>query len=373
MIKPTILVTGASGKTGGQVASQLLAAGYPVRTLVRAEDARSRALKQAGATVLVGDLTDPQCLFEAMRGVQRGYFLPPFDPYMIQGAAAFAVAAREAKLEAIVGLSQWLANPEHPALATRQHWLVDKLFATLPGTALTVVAPGFFAEMPYMSVFKYAAHLGVFAFPARGSSRNAPPSVNDIARVAAAALMDPAKHAGKRYRPTGPQMLSLHDMAGIMGTVLKRPVRHVNMPMWMFYKAARMDGFNPFLLSQMGAFLRDHDRGAFELGGVTDDVLSVTGRAPESFETIVRRCAVHPEVQRSFNKFARVVGGFMSIPLRTGFNPERFAKTLQMPRPKRGVLSADSGFWRHEHGLAAIPAITPAPEQRMRETVSPLA
>lgn len=375
MTQPKFLVTGATGKTGGQVATQLLSAGYPVRAFVRSMDRRSERLKTAGAEIVVGDLADPQQLLDAMRGVQRAYFLPPFDPYMIQCASAFAVAAREAKLEALVGMSQWLANPEHPALATRQHWLADRLFALLPDTALTIVEPGFFADMPYMSLIRYAAQLGVFPVPARGTSRNAPPSVDDIARVAVAALTDPAKHAGKRYRPTGPEMLSLKEMAAIMGKVLGRTVRHVNMPLWMFYKAARMDGFDHFLLSQMGHFLRDHDRGAFELGGTTDAVLATTGRAPESFEVVTRRYAASPAAQRTPANFVRTFAGFMSVPLRPGFNPERFTRVLWMPQPKRPVLSADSAYWRQEHGVPPVQAVAagrPAAGRRMMgERVTP--
>lgn len=359
-IKPRILVTGATGKTGGQVAARLLAAGYPVRAYVRREDARSAKLMAAGAQIAVGDLADPQALLDAMRDVQRGYFLPPFDPYMIQSAAAFAVAAREARLESIVALSQWLANPDHPALATRQHWLADRLFAMLPGTALTIVNPGFFADMPYMSLIKYAAQLGVFPVPASGASKNAPPSVDDIARVVVGALADPVQHAGKSYRPTGPEMLSLKDMAKIMGKVLGRSVIHVKLPLWMFYKAARMDGFDHFLLSQMGAYLQDHDRGAFELGGPTDHVLEVTGRPPESFETITRRYAAQPQAQRTVGNFAKAFAGFMSVPLRPGFNPRRFADTLWMPQPERPMLSADSVLWRQEHGVPPLASTAPA-------------
>ena len=43
MTNAKILVTGATGKTGGQVAQQLLAAGYPVRAFVRREDESQRA------------------------------------------------------------------------------------------------------------------------------------------------------------------------------------------------------------------------------------------------------------------------------------------------------------------------------------------
>jgi nucleoside-diphosphate-sugar epimerase len=35
MIKPRIIVTGATGRTGSVVASELLKAGYPVRAMVR--------------------------------------------------------------------------------------------------------------------------------------------------------------------------------------------------------------------------------------------------------------------------------------------------------------------------------------------------
>jgi hypothetical protein len=47
-----------------------------------------------------------------------------------------------------------------------------------------------------MEMLPFAAHLGVFPLPVDGESRNAPPSVDDIARVAVAALLDPARHAG---------------------------------------------------------------------------------------------------------------------------------------------------------------------------------
>ena len=114
MIKPRIIVTGATGKTGSVVVSELLKAGYPVRTLVHKEDGRSAHLKAQGAELAVADMSDVERVADALKDVQRAYFCPPFDPYMIQGAVAFAVAAREAGLEHIVGLTQWLASPSHP-------------------------------------------------------------------------------------------------------------------------------------------------------------------------------------------------------------------------------------------------------------------
>ena len=56
MIKPKILVTGATGKTGGAVVTELLAKGWPVRAAVRVRDARSDRLQRRGAEIVVVDI-----------------------------------------------------------------------------------------------------------------------------------------------------------------------------------------------------------------------------------------------------------------------------------------------------------------------------
>jgi uncharacterized protein YbjT (DUF2867 family) len=164
MLKPKILVTGATGKTGSLVVAELLKAGYPVRAMVHREDARSGRLKAQGVEIAVADMSDVERVADALKDVQRAYYCPPFDPYMIQGAVAFAIAARESKLDQIVGLTQWLSSPSHPALMTRQLWLVDRLFSMTPGVAHTIVRPGFFADS-YLVLTGLAAHLGLLNRP----------------------------------------------------------------------------------------------------------------------------------------------------------------------------------------------------------------
>jgi NAD(P)H dehydrogenase (quinone) len=165
MINPKILVTGATGRTGKAVVTQLLAKGWPVRAAVRVRDARSNLLQRQGAEVVTADIFDPGQLTDAMRGLQRAYYCPPYHPFVIQSALAFAVAARETGLEQIVGLSQWLAGPNHPALMSRQHWLIDQMFMALPSTAYTTIMPGFFADSPYLEMMPFVGHLGVLPLP----------------------------------------------------------------------------------------------------------------------------------------------------------------------------------------------------------------
>src|SRR5260370_31703009 len=122
-----------------------------------------------------------------MRGVQRAYYCPPYHPFVIQSAVAFADAARETGLEQIVGLSQWLAGPNHPALMSRQHWLIDRMFAALPSIAYTAFNPGLFADSPYLDMMPFAAHLAILPLPMVIEIPNTPSSFGDSARPVAAA------------------------------------------------------------------------------------------------------------------------------------------------------------------------------------------
>src|SRR3974377_1038220 len=106
MTKPRILVTGATGKTGAVVVTELLKADYPVRAIEHREDSRSAGLGPRGSETRFANRSDVEHIADALKDVQRAYFCPPLDPYMVQGAVAFAVAAKEARLEQLVGLSQ---------------------------------------------------------------------------------------------------------------------------------------------------------------------------------------------------------------------------------------------------------------------------
>jgi len=349
MTLPAVLVTGATGKLGRLIVHQLLAAGWPVRALERRHDPRSRALQQAGAEIALGDLTDPVPLAEAMRGVQRALFLPAFSPYMTHMAVAFADAARSARLESVVSLSQWLAAPSHPAFATRQHWLADRLLGSLPGIAHTVVNPGFFADN-VLRTLPYAAHLGALPW-LYGNGRNAPPSNEDIAAVAAHALMKPERHAGRSYRPTGPQLLSPDEIVQTIACVVGHGVVKVPLPFWMFVKAARLDGASIDELMPYRAYIEDYRSGAFELGAPNKDVLEVTGRPAEDFESITRRYSALPAALPTLANRLRTAATFMAIPFSPGYDLQGHARALKEPKPLQAEPAVQSGIWRREHGL----------------------
>ena len=353
MIRPTILVTGATGKTGGAVVAQLREQGWPVRAVVRSRDERSKRLERLGAETVVADLFDPDQMVQAMRGTARAYYCPPLHPYAIQSAAAFAAAAAETKLEAVVGLSQWLASPNHPSLHTRQLWLIERMLSSIPGVVHVNLNPGYFADN-YLRLIDFASLLAIFPV-FTGNSRNAPPSNEDIARVAVALLMDPDRHACKSYRPTGPKLMSAYDMADVVRKVLGSPVLPVNLPIWMFVRAARLQGVGPFDLSSLLYYFEDHKQGAFEFGAPTNVVQELTGRPAEDFETTARRYAALPFARKTFANRLRAVVNFNLVPFTPGYNLNRFEGEQFHPVPPLPQFAMSNDRWKVEHGQQSSP------------------
>jgi hypothetical protein len=116
-------------------------------------------------------------------------------------------------------------------------------------------------------------------------------------------------------------------------------------------KAARMAGYPIDLFSGIRYYIEDHERGAFELGAPTTDVLDVTGRPAEDFETIARRYAAPFLDKRTFGNWLRELVRFVLTPLSPGFN--RYDRELRRPFPSEPQFVTDSKVWRREHGIPA--------------------
>jgi NAD(P)H dehydrogenase (quinone) len=288
-----ILVTAAAGHTGSSAVRHLLNQGFAVRAFVRRDDDRAEALRQMGAEIFVGNLYDYRDLQQALTDVQRAYHCPPYAPNLLHGAMMFALAAEEAKLEVVALMSAWNPHPTHPGTLTREHWIANSIYRWMPSVGVIHINPGIF-DFVYMMGLQAIAHFGLFAAPF-GDGLNAPPSSDDIGELAAAVLANPAPHIGKSYRPTGPELLSPNDMAAIMGRVLGRKVTYKNVPFSMFAKAAATLGISTFEIAHLRHFAAELSADAFAVGAPTDHVQRILGRAPENFESVVRRYVAEPE------------------------------------------------------------------------------
>jgi len=348
MSKPKILVTGATGKTGVSTTLGLLEKGFPARALVRKIDARAERLRAGGAEILVGSLESYRDLEVAMKGVVRAYFCPPLEPGTLRRAALFVAAAQEAKLEAVVQLSQWVADAVHPAVHAREKWLTNRVLSWAPHIGVITIQPGWFADN-YFAVMGQVAQFGLFGLPL-GQGLNAPPSNEDIARVIVACLVNPAPHIGKAYRPTGPRLLAPNGIAEAMGQALNRRVKYQDVPLPMFLKAAASLGISEFVVSQLYWFLQDYQGNAFGLGAPTGVVEEVAGLAPEDFASIARRyVAASPVAVRGLTGALREVSGLLAALLARKPDVSRIEARLGAPHVDGYVLAKESSGWMATH------------------------
>ncbi|MEN8195840.1 MAG: NmrA family NAD(P)-binding protein [Pseudomonadota bacterium] len=356
MTKPRILITAAAGKTGFATAMQLLEKDYPVRALVRRQSPRAEQLKKAGAELFLGNMHDIRDLRQAMDGVQRAYYCPPFGPNLLHASMMFAVAAEEAKLEVVTKMTQWFSAPLHESHVTREHWLTDQTMPWMPNVDVITINPALFAEF-YLLVVAPVAQLGLLPMPLGDgdAGKNAPPSNEDIASVAVGTLMDPAPHIGKSYRPTGPELLSPNDIAGILGNVVGRNVKYMDVPPIMFVKAALLQGFPMPEIFHARLYGGDQALGTTAVNGPTEIVREIGGREPESFESIARRYyANHPDAVRSIGNKLRAMAFFARLMLKRAPNMDRYARDQHFPLIKNPVPPIETGEWLATHSNGAL-------------------
>jgi hypothetical protein len=117
-------------------------------------------------------------------------------------------------------------------------------------------------------------------------------------------------------------------------------------------KTARMGGYPIDLIGGVRYCIEGHKRGAFELGAPTTDVLDVTGRPAEDFETIARRYVALPRNQRTLGNWLPQFAQFMMAPLSPGVNLDRYDRELRRPFPSEPQFAPESKVWRREHAIA---------------------
>src|SRR5215471_3424985 len=198
-----ILVTGAAGgpqgSTGRHITNLLLEQGVQVRALVHKLDARSDSLRESGVEVVEGDLLDPALIRSALQGVKRAYFTYPVADGLLEAAAIFAAAARDAGTELVVNNSQFQGTPEPPSFRNLQHRLADRIFDWAQVGAVHLQAPPYYENVRVL-VSRSVAEKSTFFLP-WGEDTTVIPLVGaeDVSRVAATLLANPGVPSQSAY------------------------------------------------------------------------------------------------------------------------------------------------------------------------------
>jgi len=287
-----ILVTGATGRQGGSgraVVETFIQRGRRVRALVRALDQRADTLKEMGAEIVVGDLTQYASIVAALDGVKSAYFCYPVAPGITEAAGLFAAAGRKQGLLTVVDLSLAAARPDNPSPQGRAQWVAEQIFewAGFSGTHLRIAA--FFMENVTLidgpgirANARIANSFGDLALPWI--------SGKDVGALAANILLKPELASTRAIYAGGVERLTYAEVASIVSSVSGSPVR---------YEELTPKAWHAELVSASARAGEANVRGADHLVAqslalranpipvIPDHVLEFTGRAPISFARFV--------------------------------------------------------------------------------------
>jgi NAD(P)H dehydrogenase (quinone) len=280
--RTTFLVTGAAGSTGRRATRLLLERGHAVRAFVRVDDGRARALSDAGADVVVGDLLRLDDVSRALEGVRSAYFVHPIAPGLLEATAVFAQAATETGVRAVVNMSQISARRDAESHAAQQHWIGERLLDRAP-FGVTHLRPTFFADNFILSS-RQIAQEGAFRYPF-GEGRHAPIAAEDQAHVIAAVMENPEPHAGRTYPLHGPVEMNHHDIAESFSKVLGRTVVYEPIEPDRFARFLAGAGYSEHLVQHLLSVAVDYQNGLFS--GANDVVRSVGQTTPTTIEDFI--------------------------------------------------------------------------------------
>jgi NAD(P)H dehydrogenase (quinone) len=215
---PVFAVTGATGGIGSRVARRLADAG--VRQILVGRNA-ARAPQVPDATVRTADYDDPSALRTAFTGASTLFLVSAAEhPDRVRLHRQAIDAAVEVGITRVVYLSFVGAAPDSTFTFARDHYATEEHLRST-GLATTFLRDSMYADfLPY-----FADKDGIIRGPA-GDGRVGAVARDDIADVAAQVLREPEVHDGAAYDITGPEAISLDEVASMLSEVSGRVVRY---------------------------------------------------------------------------------------------------------------------------------------------------
>ena len=273
-----LAITGSTGQLGGRVARRLADAGVPQRLLVRDP---ARAPQLPGATAVRASYGDADAVRAALEGTSTVLMVSASETAdRVDQHRTFVDAAVAAGVEHLVYVSFYGAAPDATFTLARDHWATEE-HVRARGLPATFLRDGLYADFATALV----GEDGVIRGPA-GDGRVAMVAQDDIADVAVAVLRDPAAHAGATYDLTGPEELTLTEVAAVLTAVTGRAVSYVPETLEEAFASRASYGAPDW---QVEAWVSTYTAiAAGELAGVSPAVPDLTGHPARTLEQVLR-------------------------------------------------------------------------------------
>ena len=273
-----LAITGATGRLGGRIAHRLAAAGVAQRLLVRDP---ARAPQLPGSTTVRASFGDSDAVRRALEGVNTVLMVSAAESAdRVDQHRCFIDAAAAAGVEQVVYISFYGAAPAAAFTLARDHFATEQHLRA-SGLAFTFLRDNLYTDFLPM----LAASDGVIRGPA-GDGRVAAVTQDDIADATTAVLLDPAAHRGATYSLTGPESLTMAEVAAILTEGLGTPITYHDETLAEAYASRASYGAPDW---QVDAWVSTYTAiAAGELAGVTHDVERLGGHPATSVRDFLR-------------------------------------------------------------------------------------
>lgn len=280
-----ILITGATGKSGGAAIDELLEMGYPVRALVHSNDERSERLAAKGVEVVVGDLLNFDDISAAMQGIDTAYLcFPVLVPGVLQATAYFAQAAKENGLKGIVNMSQISARRDAKSNAAQDHWIGEQIL-NMTGIPVTHLRPTFFDDW-FLYIRDSIQKDNTIVLPF-GNGRWAPVDSADLGRAVAKIATTMEEYGGKVLKLYGPEEFNVFEMSEVISSVLGRTIKYEPVTIEQFFKINSKRAASEHFMQHVTHVAEDCVNGIF--AGTNEAVEKITGRKPMTLSDFFTR------------------------------------------------------------------------------------
>jgi uncharacterized protein YbjT (DUF2867 family) len=279
-----IVITGATGTIGQEVARALLEAKEEVRIVAR-DPSKVSELQRLGAEVVAGDFDDQASLEKAFQGAERLFLLTGFVENCVPQVRNAVEAAKAAGVRFILRMSAAGADASSQFSLASHHGESEDLVKG-SGLGWAVIRPSFFMD----NLLNYAgASLKASSafYGAANEGKSAYVSSRDVGESAAAILRDPSRHAGKIYDLTGGEAVSEAEIARLASEAAGREIKYVNLAADDFRKGIVGSGAPDWIADAMVGLESIKANGWS--AGTTNAVQELTGRPPETYKAFFER------------------------------------------------------------------------------------
>ncbi|GHO90258.1 NAD(P)-dependent oxidoreductase [Reticulibacter mediterranei] len=220
-----ILIPGATGLTGTALVHEFRKHHERVHILTRDAKHATMFEDDPNIEIAVGDMLKPETLDDAFKSVDKAVLLSTADPVaMAETQIAFINAAKKAGVRHIVKLSCLNPDKKSPARFLRMHAEIEKHLED-SGLTWTHIRPAHFMQMYLLDAPTVIAQDAFFN--PLGDAFIAPIDVYDLVKVFYVVLTT-GGHEGKMYELSGPDSMTMNDIAELFSKALGRTIHYVN-------------------------------------------------------------------------------------------------------------------------------------------------